>query len=119
MRTKKIFVIICLSLTIFSVFNNIYANILGDGFDYSLVPGGGSVQFQSQANKIWNTIIVVIRIAAFIGIFVIGLRYMFASPNQKAEIKKSSIALVIGIALVFTSTIVINFVVSLFNELRN
>lgn len=121
MKLKKIFMIMCLSLTIFSIFNCIYAEIsnnLGKGFDSSLVPSGGTSAFQTQTNRIWNTFVTVVRIAAFIGIFIIGLRYMFASSNQKAEIKKSSIALVVGIALVFTSTVVIDFVVALFNELK-
>lgn len=73
--------------------------------------------FENQTNKIWGTVISVVRMAAFAGIFIVGVRYMFASPSQKGEIKKSSIMLVIGMALIFTTTLVIDFVVKVFNEL--
>lgn len=120
MKNRKLLIVMYLIFTIFFTFSLVYANEggLGKGFDYSVVPKDGEAIFSSQANKIWNSAVTVIRIATFIGIFLVGLRYMFASADQRAELKKNSIALVLGMLLVFASTLVINFVVNVFNQLK-
>lgn len=121
MKIKKIIVIVYLFVVIFSMFSSIVMATesgLGKGFDYSVVPRDGETVFQSQTNKIWNSVIVIVRIATFVGIFLVGIRYMLSSADQRAEMKKNSIALVIGMVLVFTSTLAIDFVVNVFNQVK-
>lgn len=62
------------------------------------------------ANKIWNTIAVILQIAAVAAIVVAGVRYMFASADGKADIKKQTIGLVVGAILVFAASYVVTFV---------
>ncbi len=94
---------------------------LGNGFDYSNIPSGEKIpgQILSPVQRIWNTILSLIRIAAFAGIIFAGVRYLYTSADQKADIKKSLVPLVIGMVLVFASTIVIQFLVTLFTQITN
>lgn len=67
----------------------------------------------SPAQKIYSSAVFIIRIAAFSIIIFAGVRYMFLAADQRAEIKKSLIHLMIGAAIVFGTTIVIDIVVGI------
>ena len=93
---------------------------LGSGFDVNNVAkdeNNADPVFTEQFNKIWNTFIYVARVAAFIGIFVIGLTYIFANADKKADIKKSLFPMLIGIVIFFGATFVIDFVKRVFFEI--
>lgn len=64
------------------------------------------------AGSIWGTVVVIVQILAVAAVVFAGLRYMFASADQKADIKKSMGILAIGAVLVFAATTIIQFVVS-------
>ncbi len=91
---------------------------VGEGFDPGLIPTGGNAPdgIMNPIYKIWNTVIVVIRIAAFAGIIFAGVRYIYASADQKADLKKSLVPLVIGMVFVFASTILLDFIVKIFYD---
>lgn len=74
----------------------------------------GSVD--NVANSIWNTVALILQIAAIAAIVIAGVRYMFASADTKADIKKQMIVLVIGAVLVFGATTVIQFITTVTNE---
>lgn len=69
--------------------------------------------------NIWGTVILVVRILAFAAIVFAGVRYMFASADQKADIKKGLVYLVLGAVLVFASTFLVNIIVNVTNQLNN
>jgi len=56
---------------------------------------------------IWGTVIVVVRVLAVAAVVFAGLRYMFASADQKADIKKSMGVLAVGAILVFGATFIL------------
>lgn len=93
-------------------------NEFGSGFNEGLLPGKSTneAQLKEQTNKIVGTVLFVLQIASVGGIIFAGIRYMFASANQKADIKNSLIALVIGMVLVFGASTVANYVVQVTNE---
>lgn len=70
----------------------------------------------NTANKIWGTVTLILQIAAVAAVVFAGVRYMFASADTKADIKKQMVILVIGAVLVFGATTVINFIVTVTNE---
>jgi len=70
----------------------------------------------ATANKIWGTVTLILQIAAVAAVVFAGVRYMFASADTKADIKKQMVILVIGAVLVFGATTVINFIVTVTNE---
>lgn len=69
--------------------------------------------------NIWGTVILVVRILAFAAIVFAGVRYMFASAEQKADIKTGLVYLVLGAVLVFASTFLVNIIVNVTNQLNN
>lgn len=95
---------------------------VGNGFDYSQVPSedsGGVTNVKSAFDNIWATVRLVIQIASVAGVIFAGVMYMYSSADQKADIKKSLIYLVIGCVLVFSATTIISVVSTSFNQLTN
>lgn len=64
----------------------------------------------SAVKNVWATVITIVQILAVAAVVFAGLRYMFASADQKADIKKSMGILAIGAILVFGATVVLGFI---------
>lgn len=64
----------------------------------------------NTAKNIWSTLATVVQILAVAAVVFAGVRYMFASADQKADIKKGMIILVIGAVLVFGATTILKAV---------
>lgn len=62
------------------------------------------------AGTIWNTVAIILQIAAIAAIVVAGVRYMFASANEKADIKKQTVILIAGAILVFAAVPIAKFI---------
>lgn len=77
--------------------------------------GAGTVTGAAQG--VWATVITIVQILAVAAVVFAGLRYMFASADQKADIKKSMGILAIGAVLVFGATLVLGFIKSATNEI--
>lgn len=60
--------------------------------------------------NIYGTIFTILKIAGVAGIIVNGVRYMYAGPNDKAEIKQSLIIVIVGTILVFSTSAIVNLV---------
>ena len=74
--------------------------------------GNGSIgKVEAGLGKIWGTATTVVQILAFAAIVFAGVRYMFASADQRADLKKGLLLLVIGSVLVFGASMVVKFVV--------
>ena len=73
-------------------------------------PGSVNSQVATTTKNAWATIRVIVQIAAVACVVFAGLRYMFASSDQKADIKQGLIYLAIGAVLVFGATTIIGFV---------
>ena len=100
-----------LMLVLVVVFSNAYAN------NYINVPttgpaGNASYEFKLAAGKTWATVIVIVQILSVAAVVFAGVRYMVASADQKADIKRSLGTLAIGAILVFCASTVIKFVVN-------
>lgn len=80
-------------------------------------PGKVVGNAKDTAQSAWATISFLIQMAAVACVVFAGLRYMFSSSDQKADIKQGLIYLVIGAILVFCAIPVINFVVEAANQL--
>ena len=112
---KIIKVLPVLMLVMFFAFSSIYAN------NYINVPttgpgGTASSEVKLAAGKTWATVINVIQILAVASVVFAGVRYMLASADQKADIKRSLGTLAIGAILVFCASTVIKFVVNSANQ---
>lgn len=69
------------------------------------------------ANNIWGTVAVIIQILAIAAIILAGVRYMFASADEKADIKKQTIILVVGAILVFAAVPIAKWIGTTANDI--
>ena len=79
----------------------------------------GSTTLNKSINGTWNFIKVAIQAVAIGVVIVTGIRYMMASADQKADIKKSMTWLVIGAVITFFSTTIIQYIVVVLNDFIN
>ena len=77
----------------------------------------GASTITQAAGRTWATVVTIVQILAVAAVVFAGLRYMFASADQKADIKKSMGTLAIGAVLVFGATTVIKFVSNATNQI--
>lgn len=82
-------------------------------------PSGGTAnsKITGLANNIWSTVAVIVQILAIAAIVLAGVRYMFASADEKADIKKQTIILVVGAILVFAAVPIAKFVADTANSI--
>ena len=114
---KKIMKILPVLVMVCLLFVNVYA-ISGNKNDLDKVISGGNAAggITKAAASIWQTIATVIQILAIAAVVFAGLRYMFASADQKADIKKSMGVLAIGAVLVFGATLVLKLIAGAANS---
>lgn len=87
---------------------------IGTTIDTSGVSGVGTLD--TTVKKVWNSVALILQILAIAAVVFAGVRYMFASADSKADIKKSMGILAVGAILVFGATTIINFIVTLTGE---
>lgn len=98
-----------------------FAATVGTGFDYNIIPaptGSSTTEIKNVAKNIWKTLSFILQVASVGGVIFAGVRYMFASTETKADIKKSMLHLVIGLVIVFATTTIVNLIINVFNELK-
>ena len=74
-------------------------------------------QIKNKMGYVWATIATVVQVAAVACVVFAGLRYMFASADQKADIKQGMIYLGLGAVLVFGAVLVVRLVVNAANQI--
>ena len=122
-KSKKILLaIIPVVLVLLVVSTNVFA--VSNMFDMSsldtAVSGGyASTNATNAVQSIWKTVLLILQILAVAAIVIAGVRYMFASADAKADIKKQTITLVVGAVLVFGASGIINMITSISNDLTS
>lgn len=120
-KSKKIFLrILPVLMVLMIVFTtNVFA--AGEGFgafnsnmNVNANKTGSTVETISNA---WGIILTILQVAAIAAVVFAGVRYMFASADSKADIKKQMIWLVIGAVLVFGASTVIQLVTNVANDI--
>ena len=81
--------------------------------------GSASDSLKTAFGNVYATIIVVVQWIAILCVVFAGLRYMMASANDKADIKKQTLVLVIGAILVFGATFVLGIIENFTNDTIN
>lgn len=114
---KKLFMILPVIMVICVAFAPVFA-ISADNLNDVVGGGSGATGITKAAKNIWSTIVTIVQMLAVAAVVFAGVRYMFASADQKADIKKSMGILAIGAILVFGSTVIIQLIAgatSIFN----
>lgn len=120
-KLNKMIILVTISIVMsLSFIPNIYAansNELGTGFDKSLLATATvDTKIENVTIRMTSTILTILQMAAVAGIVVCGVRYMLTSAEQKADIKKSMIYLVIGCVIVFATSTVVQFIITSFGQ---
>lgn len=89
-----------------------FSNFSGD-MKVTANTGGNTVKV---IGNVWGIILTVLQVAAIAAIVFSGVRYMFASADSKADIKKQMIWLVVGAVLVFAASTVIKLITTVTND---
>lgn len=109
-KSKKILLRILpiLMIGLLLVTSNVFA---ADAIKAGVPTSNGNIEkITSLGGKIWGTISVIVQIAAIAAIVFAGVRYMFASADDKADIKKQTVILIVGAALVFAAVPIAKFI---------
>ena len=85
----------------------------------SVTGGNASETITNTAGSIWNTVLILFQILAIAAIIIAGIRYMFASADSKADIKKQLVPLVAGAVLVFGATTIIQVIINVTNDVTD
>ena len=110
---KKLMKILPVIMVVCMVVTSVFAVNIPNSGD---IAGNGSATITNAAKGIWGTVITIVQILAVAAVVFAGLRYMFASADQKADIKKGLGMLTIGAVLVFAASTVVQFVVKATTE---
>jgi hypothetical protein len=109
MKKKKIiislFTMVLMLIMVLSTMTPIYAAVVGnslkdpDAFDQDATPEEVKTLIKKSSNN-YVAVMRIIGVSASLTILaVIAARFMLAAPGEKAEIKKQSVAFVIGAVL--------------------
>lgn len=112
---KKLLKILPVVMVVCLVFTGVFA-IGSDNLDSAIGGGTGNTQVTGVAKNVWSTVVTIVQILAVAAVVFAGLRYMFASADQKADIKKSMGILAVGAILVFAATTILGFIADVGND---
>lgn len=76
-------------------------------------------KLNSPISKVYGSFMLICKILGVAGIMVNGVRYMYASSNDKAKIKQSLIFVVIGTIFIFATDVVVRIVVGSWGDISN
>ncbi len=109
-KYSKIIIALLLIATICTSLSMVYAEVT--------VPTAGAVKggADKAASNIVGAVITMVQIVAFaaavIMLMFLGIKYITASPDGKAEIKKSATQYVVGAVILFAATGILQIVKS-------
>lgn len=112
---KKLMKVLPVVMVLCMVCTSVFA--IGTNFGDLTQNQSGAGTVTNAAGSMWATVVTIVQILAIAAVVFAGLRYMFASADQKADIKKSMGTLAIGAVLVFGSTLVVQFIAKATDEI--
>lgn len=103
--TKIFLKIMPIALVVVLMVGNVYGIAVVDP-----ATGTASPAVTTLAGKVWGTVVAIVQILAIAAIVIAGVRYMFASADSKADIKKQTVILIVGAVLVFAAVPIAQFI---------
>ena len=110
---KKVLVVCAIFMLFVSIINSSFAvtadfDKIGTLSNSSAAKSSNDVT--NAAKNVWSTVVTLVQILAVAAVVFAGVRYMFASADAKADIKKQTVILIIGAVLVFGATAILTLV---------
>ena len=69
--------------------------------------------------NVWSAIQTIANFVALVMVVVAGIRYMFASADQKADIKKQTVILIVGAIFIFAAGNIVKLIASAAQAITN
>ena len=114
-KMSKIISAVLIITTILSAFSMVFAS--APAIPTGAAPSSGA----SEVSTITSWVIYIIQIIAFaaavIMLIFVGIKFLTASPEGKAEIKKTAVIYVVGAILLFAATGILQIVRMLANNI--
>jgi len=116
-KINKIMSVLVVAVAVFAF----VAPVFGITYNQNVLDGAtaASPDVENLVNNVWGTVALVVQVLAIACVVFAGLRYMFASADAKADIKKQTVILVIGAVLVFGATWIIQIIANTTKDLTN
>ena len=76
----------------------------------------GASEIEDLGSKVLGIVEVVAAGVAIIMVTVVGIKYILASPNEKADLKGNLIMITIGAILIFGGARILTWIISSFND---
>ncbi len=105
MKFKKITIVFLISLVLILCTASCTYGVTG--IYNNLTPDTG---VSNIAQAILGVIRGIAGVTAAVGTIVLGIRYVYSAPGEKAEIKKKMIPFIIGAVLIFGATVLVDTV---------
>ena len=99
-----------LAYTIVTVFAADPTNTSAVGIIGTIMTGNS---YDTISNNILGSIAVIVNFASLLGIVIIGIKYMLASADGKADIKKSMTGVIVGLAFAFCAGSILSLIVGI------
>ena len=98
-------------------FSNFNPENVNDNIEDKSQTATTSDTLNNSITGLWGTITLILQIAAVAAVVFAGVRYMFASASDKANIKQQMLILAIGAILVFGASTVVQLIVKATNDI--
>lgn len=115
-RIAKILTVLIIIATIATMMSTVFANGAAGVLGQLKGNTGAATAVTHTANNIIGIVQVICYAAAVIMLIYLGIKFITASPEGKAEIKKSAIIYVIGAVIVFAAGALLGVISNLSNN---
>lgn len=112
-RIAKILTVLIIIATIATMLSAVFAEGAADVLGQLKGNTGAATAVTKTANNIIGIVQVICYAAAVIMLVLLGVKFITASPEGKAEIKKSAIIYVIGAIIVFAAGTLLSIISNL------
>ena len=112
-RIAKILTVLIIIATIATMLSAVFAEGAADVLGNLKGNTGAATAVTKTANNIIGIVQVICYAAAVIMLVILGVKFIIASPEAKADIKKSAIMYVIGAIIVFAAGALLGVILNL------
>lgn len=113
---KLIFLVLCVILMIFTV-TNVYAQDLESVKNKAKVDIPDSDTATNEGNKILGTVKAFGIVLSVVALMYLGIKYMLASTEERADMKKSIPYYITGVVFVGATLVIMQIIDTFVNEL--
>ena len=115
-KMSKVISVVLIITTILSAFSMVFAT--GPAIPSGSAPSSGASDVQTITNWVIYIIQIIAFAAAVIMLIFVGIKFLTASPEGKAEIKKTAVIYVVGAVLLFAATGILQIVKNLTDNIN-